>query len=67
MLHALHMMDIKYVNHKSRLRILVYHHFVSIIPSDWTNRAYLKMKNIICNSNLDKNDLIDYYCILIEI
>jgi len=25
------------------------------------------MKNLICNNNLDKNDLIDYYCILIEI
>lgn len=57
MLHAIHTMDEKNAIHKLRLKIFVYHHFVSITPSDGTNREYLKVKDITCNSISDKNNL----------
>lgn len=46
MLHAIHTMDKKNASHKLGLKILMYHHFVSIAPSDCTNRAYLKTREI---------------------
>lgn len=40
----------------------MYHHFVTIAPSDLTNRAYLRVENlIIIATEMHKQNLINYY------
>lgn len=62
MLNAIHITDIKDASHKSWLKILIYHHFVTLAPSDLTNRAYLRAKNLIIIAiEMHKQNLINHY------
>lgn len=62
MLNAIHITDIRDASHKSWLKTLMYHHFVTIAPSDLTNRAYLRAKNLIIIAiEMHKQNLINHY------
>lgn len=62
MLSAIHITDIREASHKPWLKILMYHHFVIIAPSDRTNRAYLRVKNLtIIAIEMRERNLINHY------